>query len=75
MERSTGSMSATRSKPVTRQAMSSPAVLRAATRISVLLASDLTLAGDEVRLAAVISDELRACSSMASIPSCLRDDA
>lgn len=56
------------------RATPSALILRAATSIKIRLASDPTLASDEVRLAAIISDELRVSARLASIPSSLRDD-
>ena len=58
----------------TAQALGSP-ILRAAIIIKSRLASDPTLASDEMRLAAIITEELRTSSRIASIPSSLRDDA
>ncbi|MHB8488856.1 MAG: hypothetical protein ACYDCS_09175 [Candidatus Dormibacteria bacterium] len=52
----------------------SPIIVRAAMRIKIALTADPTLAADERRLAALISEELRIESQLARIPSCLRDD-
>lgn len=49
-------------------------IVRTANRLKVALTSDPSLAGDELRLATLIRDELGAPPRLLRIPSCLRDD-
>jgi hypothetical protein len=51
----------------------SPEIVRVASRIRAALASDPSLAVDELRLAALIRDELRVESKFGRIPASLRD--